>query len=125
MMDNFAGTVTMALLFVLRCVVPLALTLLLSWAMDRVVARWEAEEAATAVTANPEPAPPESELVIPLRPNMTQLVKCWVFRECGHTDCSAFQNSEMLCWQLKIEETGQLPAACRQCAYYQKMLAVG
>jgi hypothetical protein len=122
MMDKFTTNLVMILLFALRCVLPLVLTLLIGWAMDRLVDKWEAEEA--AIKIKPEPFLPQIESESPLRPSMTESMRCWVLRDCGRTDCAAYQNPDLLCWQIKTDESGHLPAACQQCAYYKMANAI-
>jgi len=116
-MDKFTATLVMILLFALRCIIPLVLTMLIGRAMNRLVDKWEAEEAARK--KDPEPVIPVT-VSTPLQPpGITASVKCWVFRDCGRTDCAAYQNPNMLCWKIKTEENGRLPEKCQQCAYYE------
>ena len=125
-MDKFTASFVMTFLFALRCLVPLALTVLIGWAMNRLVDKWEAEEAA-AVLTKPVPIRREQMPALSARPSRTELVRCWVFRDCGRTDCAAYQNPDVICWQKKTDESGHLPVACTQCAYYQmtRMFAAG
>ncbi len=44
---NFQAIPTLILIFALRCLVPLLLTLLIGWAMNRLVDKWENEEVRT------------------------------------------------------------------------------
>lgn len=116
-MDKFTGTLVMILLFTLRCVIPLVLTLLIGRAMNRLVDKWEAEEAARK--KEPEPIIPVAVSTPLQQPGLTASVRCWVFRDCGRTDCAAYQNPNLLCWKMKTEENGRLPDICQQCAYYE------
>ncbi len=116
-MDKFTATLVMILLFALRCIIPLVLTLLIGRAMNRMVDKWEAQEAAR--DKEPEPDIPVT-VSTPLQPpGLTASVKCWVFRDCGRTDCAAYQNPDVLCWKIKTEENGRLPDKCLDCAYYE------
>ncbi|MFZ0548695.1 MAG: hypothetical protein WAM60_24810 [Candidatus Promineifilaceae bacterium] len=124
-MDEFTATLVMIFLFALRCIVPLVLTLLIGRAMNRMVDKWEAEEAASK--KEPEPLIPVAvsetmpvAVLTPLKqPGITASVRCWMFHDCGRTDCAAYQNPNLLCWKIKIEENGRLPDKCQQCAYYE------
>ena len=115
-MDKFTGSLVMVLLFVLRCVIPLVLTLLIGRAMNSLVDKWEAEDAARAKES--EPVVPAVGPMVLEQPDLTTLVRCWVFHDCGQTDCKAYQNPDSLCWKIKTEESGQLPDKCQQCPYY-------
>lgn len=120
-MDKFTGSLLIVLLFVLRCIVPLVLTMLIGWAMNRQVDKWEAEEAARARAA--KPLIPAAVPMVLQQPDKTAMVRCWVFRDCGRTDCPAYQNPNLLCWKIKAEENGQLPDKCQQCAYYEMTMS--
>lgn len=87
-MSESGATFVMILLFALRCVVPLVLTILIGWLMNRLVDKWEAEEAVR------------------------------VFHHCEVTDCPAYENTAVPCWQTKITSSGQLPAKCETCPIY-------
>ncbi|HDH04190.1 MAG TPA: GGDEF domain-containing protein [Nitrospirae bacterium] len=57
----------------------------------------------------------------------TNLIKCWEFKKCKHTDCPGYQSSDLRCWQVAgtfsqgevkgecIKEYGD----CRDCEIYQ------
>lgn len=119
--DKFIGSLVMVLLFVLRCVIPLVLTMLIGRAMNRLVDKWEAEEAARP--KEPGSVIPAAVPMLLQQPDKTAVVRCWVFRDCGRTDCTAYQNPDSLCWKIKTEESGQLPDKCQQCAYYDMTMA--
>lgn len=121
-MDKFTGTLVMVLLFGLRCFMPLLLTLLIGWAMNRQVDKWEAEEAAR--NKAPQPVIPVAVSTPLQQPGLAASVRCWVFRDCGRTDCVAYQNPNLLCWKIKTEENGRLPDKCQQCAYFEKTMTM-
>ena len=104
----------MILLFALRCLVPLALTLAIGYLMNRQVARWEAQEAAAAgkrVPPAPQPQP------------------CWEVRNCSaerRKSCPAYLSSGQPCWEVRHAAEGVLPAGCPTCPVFaQGALAWG
>lgn len=124
-MDEFQATGIFILLFALRCVAPLVLTIAVGYAMNRLVDRWEAEEAQTA------PAQVVAPIIIPAKPEMPmretavtmlQQLPCWLVRGCDSTKrhaCPAYQQQEKPCWMARLQLDGQLPADCPDCPVYQ------
>jgi hypothetical protein len=105
-MTELQATAVMIFFFVLRCMLPFALTLLIGYLMNKLVARWQAEEKAT-------PAPV-----------MTAL--CWEEKNCPpiqRNSCPAYLEHQLPCWQLKTQMTGSLPEPCLTCALYARFIA--
>ena len=62
-----------------------------------------------------------------IRVQGTNLIKCWEFKKCKHTECPAYQSSDLRCWQVAgsfsqgeaqgicVKEYGD----CRECEIYQ------
>lgn len=116
-MNSSQATLTMALLFALRCLVPLALVLGIGYAMNWMVDRWEAEaekEKAVAVTggtAVPAAASPS----------------CWSIIGCSteeRENCPGFQQQPLPCWLARTHEQGALPEKCTTCPVYEGRPAV-
>ncbi len=115
-MNESGATFMMILLFALRCVVPLAVTIFIGWLMNRLVDRWEAEE--TGATKQPKPQMPQATPGNAARRRIPALIDCWVFNNCDESDCMAFENTAVTCWKTKQTASGQLPAKCETCPIY-------
>lgn len=115
-MNEFGATFTMIFLFALRCVVPVVLTVVIGWLMNRLVDRWEAEE--TAVIDQPKPQRPQPAPSGTPRRAIPAMINCWVFNNCDASDCVAFENTAVSCWKTKLSPSGQLPAKCVTCPIY-------
>lgn len=105
-MTEFQATAVMTIFFVLRCMVPFALTLLIGYLMNKLVARWQAEEKATPALALAAP--------------------CWEEKNCPPTqrnNCPSYLDPQLPCWQLKTQMTGSLPEPCLTCALYARFMA--
>jgi hypothetical protein len=102
------------LLFALRCLVPLAITLLIGYAMSRLYARWEAE-AGVKQRVERKPA---------LRPANSPA--CWSARGCtqeSRASCPAYHHPELTCWSARMMVEGTLPATCPKCPLFAPALA--
>lgn len=104
-MTELQATAIMMLFFVLRCMIPLAFTLLIGYVMNKLVARWQAEEKAVPVPATATP--------------------CWEAKNCPpvqRAECPAYVEHSIPCWQLKTQLTGSLPEPCLTCVLYARFL---
>lgn len=127
-MSELQATGVLIALFALRCVLPFALTLLVGYGMNRLVAHWEREEAA-AKTTSPAPVPARRP-ARPARPSIPVVavkpsLPCWVFNNCeesAYVNCAAYKNSAVPCWLARMQADGKLPAKCPSCAIYQTRL---
>lgn len=111
-MGEVQATGILILMFALRCVLPLALVLLLGYFTNRLVDRWEAE--ATAVL-KPKPDTPT---VQPAR-----ALPCWLVRQCDparQATCAAARNTAVPCWVARTTQEGRLPANCDGCPVYNQ-----
>lgn len=116
-MNEFQGIAVMVALFALRCIVPLAVVLVIGYAMNRLVARWDAEETAQADQPAAKPSIP---LTMAAR-SAALSVPCWVYKNCDETKragCPAYQNPTLACWTALTRAEGRLPAKCAGCARY-------
>ena len=66
------------LMFALRCIAPLLLTLGIGYLMNRLVDRWDAEEEQVEQVDVPQPAPARSPAIALKTIN----VPCWILRNC-------------------------------------------
>ena len=90
------------LLFALRCLVPLALTLGIAYLMDRQVKKWGAE-----ARLNSAEAP------------------CWETRNCPperRNACRAYKYQGQPCWSARLEQDECLPEACVTCPLFSGIL---
>lgn len=110
-MGEWKATAILIGLFALRCVLPLVLTIVIATLMNRMLDRWEVQEAEKKASA----APPAA--VIPLRGKRPSLA-CWVLRSCDASNCPAYHNATAPCWQLRSAAEGRVPAECADCELY-------
>ncbi|MCO5183155.1 MAG: hypothetical protein M9941_10090 [Anaerolineae bacterium] len=97
-MNDIQLTGAAVLLFALRCLVPLALTLTIAYLMDRQMRRWGAE----ARMSSGEPA-------------------CWETRNCPperRNACAAYKRQGQPCWSARLEQDECLPEACVTCPLF-------
>ena len=110
-MNDFTGV---TLLFALRCIVPLAITLLIGYAASRLYARWEAEAGVkTRVQLKPVLRTAEGP-------------DCWTVRGCNQASrakCPAYQRPELTCWSARMVVEGTLPPSCPTCGLFAPGLA--
>jgi len=104
-MNELQATAIMIFFFVLRCMLPLAFTLLIGRLMNKLVSRWQAEEKAIPVPA--------------------MAASCWEIKNCPpaqRSACPAYDQREIPCWQMKSQLTGSLPEPCLTCALYTRFI---
>ena len=123
-MSEIRAAAVLILFFALRCVLPLMITLAIGFLMNRLVDRWEAEEAARKevdagaqipVAATEKAGPEKSKL------------PCWLARGCDaekRADCPAYQNPTLPCWIARMLAEGSRPADCPDCPVYDPKLAI-
>lgn len=107
-MPEWEAAGVMILLFALRCLVPLTLTVAIGYLMNRQVARWEAQEAASAGEM-PRPAPAGQP--------------CWEARTCAperRKRCPAYLSQGKPCWEARHAAEGVLPAGCPTCPVFAR-----
>lgn len=107
-----------ALLFVLRLLVPVALAGALAWWLRRLDARWSAEAEADS-RARLDVLMQTAVLPEPAEANR---VPCWVMRNCPEErreNCAAFKTPALPCWLVRHTVEGALPTRCASCARFQ------
>ncbi len=111
-MSELKEAALLAGLFALRCIAPLLLTLAIGYLMNRLVDRWEAEDARQLA----EGLQPESDGFFP-----SVKLPCWVFKNCdpeSKANCPAFQQPGLPCWLAHLRHSGKLPNGCPDCPIY-------
>jgi hypothetical protein len=109
-MNDLGGV---SLLFALRCIVPLAITVSLGYAAQRMYARWQAE-AGIKPRAVPKPV---------LR--TADGPDCWTVNGCSAASrqkCPAYQRPELTCWSARMIQEGALPTNCATCLLFSPAL---
>ncbi len=117
MMNGFQATAVMVALFALRCVAPLVLMVAIGYLMNRLVDRWNAQDAAREEVPVSIPLPVLPAKQAEARP----AIHCWIFRSCDEAtrgECVAFKNPAIPCWLARLRVDGKLPAACADCPLY-------
>ena len=123
-MKETEATGVLFLMFALRCIAPLALTLGIGYLMNRLVDRWQAEEAANEDAAPVPPVSVPGPAVTPA-PGMrlpTITVPCWILRNCdeaAQADCAARKQPGIPCWLARLRAEGSLPDGCPDCEIYE------
>jgi hypothetical protein len=111
-------------LFLLRLGVPVALTILVTWWLRRLDAKWQAEASSALTPAAPVAGQPQPARVTERRP-------CWEVRNCPEerrSQCPAFFAPEVACWLARLRAGQRLPDACGDCGLYrsaQRLVAAG
>ncbi|UCG25875.1 MAG: hypothetical protein JSW55_07775 [Chloroflexota bacterium] len=117
-MEETQATAILILMFALRCIAPLLLTLAIGYLMNRLVDRWQAEDAARVVDDLPTPQPaPAPGMRLP-----TITVPCWILRNCdeaAQADCPARKQPGIPCWLARLSAEGRLPDGCPDCPIYE------
>lgn len=123
-MSELESRVVFALLFALRCVAPLVLTLAIGYLMNRLVDRWEAEETTSHLEEVEIAGDTRSSGGIKL-PAVT--LPCWLVRKCDpakRDNCPAFKQQGLPCWQARLLAEGHMPDSCPTCPIYAQAMGV-
>jgi hypothetical protein len=123
-MSEIRAAGVLILFFALRCILPLMITLAIGYLMNRLVDRWEAEEAARQeVDGGTQIAVAAAGAT---RPESGKL-PCWLVRSCDpekRENCPAYQNPSLPCWIARMLAEGSRPASCPDCPVYDPKLAI-
>ena len=101
----------MALLFALRCLVPLVLMFGIGYAMNWLVDKWEREASLTKMMGTG------------LGTAALQIATdgCWSFKQCDpevRENCPGFKQQKLPCWLARTQAEGTLPEECISCPLY-------
>lgn len=104
-------------MFVVRLGIPVAITLLVIWALRQIDRRWLGTE--KIVIPAPLAAPGgdttgEAGCVPAIGP-------CWEFKACSteeRAQCPVFQTKAERCWLCHLQRDGRLPGQCRTCGFF-------
>jgi hypothetical protein len=116
-MDEFRATGFLILLFALRCIVPLILTIGIGYGLNRMADRWEKEELVA------RPAKQGDRSAIPVPTLAQTAAPCWSVKGCSpekRAVCPAFRQQALPCWLARTRVEGVLPSACADCSLYQR-----
>lgn len=123
-MNELQANAALIALFALRCVAPLVLTLIIGYVMNRMVDRWEAEEALEGQDEKPaDLSLPKKERSLIL-PAVT--IPCWLVKNCDPAErskCPAHMQAGIPCWLARLRVDGRLPSACSDCPIYAQAMA--
>lgn len=118
-MTPVTETFTMIALFVLRLGVPIAITILVTWGLRRLDARWQAEAeaqlASQAVTAG-------RFVPAAMKAPLAKQTPCWEYRNCAEAKkscCAAARDSDLPCWMARLRADGRLPGGCYGCILFR------
>lgn len=118
-MTPVSETIALIALFIVRLGVPLAVTVLITWALKSLDVRWQAEAEARQATAivNAGQALPAA-----FKSPQAQQTPCWVLRNCGEarrSACIACKEPGLPCWMARLRADGRLPSTCYGCALFK------
>ena len=102
-------------LFLIRLGIPLAITVLVTWALRRVDSRWQAEAEARQLNmaVSDGEIAPSAVLTLAARKE-----PCWEYRGCPDADrskCPACGPTDLPCWMARLRAEGKLPGRCYGC----------
>ena len=102
----------------LRLGVPLGITVLITWGLKSLDARWQAE--AEARQASAIVGAGQVQGMAFKAPQAVQ-TPCWVLRSCGDKQqhCAACKEPGLPCWMARLRADGRLPGACYGCALFR------
>ena len=122
-MSESEGTAVLVVLFALRCILPLAITLAFGYFMNRLVERWRAEEVESHEDVpEVEPEVPDSLGGIKL-PALT--IPCWVFNDCEESKrgaCAAYNQPGIPCYLARQRSEGKMPSDCLDSEMYARAI---
>lgn len=112
-MDRTLEVVGLLLLCGIRLGIPIALTLLLAWALRRLDARWQAEADTRATLPEVKQA-------------AVTKVHCWEMRHCPRQrreNCLAYAQPDIPCWDV-FRANGHLREQCRDCLVFGRAVTL-
>ena len=128
LMNDLQATLALVALFALRCIAPLAITLVIGYLLNRLVERWQAEDEAALATAG-ERVFQDQDVGVATEPTIRLpviTVPCWILRNCKpveQADCPARKQPGLPCWLVRMTSDGCLPHDCPDCPIYREAMA--
>ncbi len=123
-MSEIRAAGVIVLFFALRCIIPIIITLAIGYLMNRLVDRWEAEEAMAEETV--KGAQPVGAITKPAESASSKL-PCWLVRNCDpdkRANCPAYLNQSLPCWIARVMAEGRKPNSCPDCPIYDPRLVI-
>lgn len=87
-----------------RLALPIAITLLVAYALRRLDQRWQRQGTGG-------------------RPGPVSIVRCWVLNDCPEeqrASCAVYQDQNIPCWQFNRDERGRLAPRCLNCQVFRQ-----
>lgn len=120
-MSQTNASLILVSMFALRCIVPLVLTVAIGTWMNKLVARWEAADKLVAAQLAPASTTAQpAKTTTAAQPTTKQALACWLFNNCEASDCPAYGNEAVLCWQQRLKAENKLPDTCADCEIYNR-----
>jgi hypothetical protein len=118
-MTPISETLALIALSTLRLGLPLIITVLITWGLKSLDARWQAE--AEARRASAVVSAGQAQAAAFKAPQALQ-TPCWTLRHCGEarsSGCAACKEPGLPCWMARLRADGRLPSACYGCALFR------
>lgn len=118
-MTPVVESIALLALFVLRLGVPLLITILVTWGLKSLDARWQAEADARQATAIVDAG---QALPAAFKAPQAMQMPCWMLRNCGEPQrsaCAACKEPGLPCWMARLRTDGRLPSTCYGCALFK------
>ena len=118
-MDSVSEVVAVAGLLLIRLGIPLAVTVLITWGLHRLDARWQAEAEARKATAEVSAGRVQPAV---FKAPQAATTPCWKLRNCseaGRVNCAACKEPGLPCWMARLRADGRLPGPCYSCALFR------
>ena len=107
-METFSGMLTIAGWFLIRFAVPLVVTIVICWVLHKLDKRWLKDSEAKQGSDHMR--------------NLTTIMNCWLYHDCPkkqRSQCLAYQNPDIPCWQQFRKDDGYLQNRCVGCAVFR------
>ena len=118
-MTPIPETLALIALFIVRLGAPLAITVLVTWGLKSLDARWQAEAEARQASAIVNAGKAQASAF--KAPQAAQ-TPCWKLRNCSQprqAACAACKEPGLPCWMARLRAEGRLPSACYGCALFR------
>jgi len=109
---------------ILRIAIPIGITALLGWFLNRLDARWQAEANLSRRFLREAFGEIQATLIDRTQPDSIQ--PCWEHMNCSPSvrdNCPVYGNLGILCWEF-FTANGTLRSKCQDCTYRQRVLSI-